>query len=413
MDETLALIALAAMIVAAVARPFGVPEAFVALPAVGLLLLVGAVSVADARHEIHRLAPVVGFLAAILVIAECAGADGMFRAAGGLLARAGARSARCLLLAGAGLASAVTALLSLDTTAVLLTPVMVSTLRTTKLRPRPHLYLTAHLASSASLLLPVSNLTNLIAVAVVSVSFTRFAALMALPWLLAIAIDVLGVRVVFDRDLAGEVGSPAASADRWPVATSVIVAITVVGFPVGSVIGVAPVWIALAGAAVLAGRRLLARRTSVGAVIRSASLSFCVWVLGLGVVVAAVSAHGLGSALERILPDGTGFASLLAIAAVSAVLANVVNNLPATLLVIPVVAAGGVAPALAALVGLNIGPNLTYPGSLSTLLWRRATADVPDVPTLRDFTALGLLTVPIAIVGSTAALWLGLQVIGT
>jgi arsenical pump membrane protein len=93
-------------------------------------------------------------------------------------------------------------------------------------------------------------------------------------------------------------------------------------------------------------------------------------------------------------------------------LSNVMNNLPATLLLLPIAAVGGVGPALAVLIGVDIGPNLTYPGSLATLLWRRAVGDVEGVPSLTDFTRLGMVTVPAAIVASTAALWLSLRVIG-
>ena len=44
---------------------------------------------------------------------------------------------------------------------------------------------------------------------------------------------------------------------------------------------------------------------------------------------------------------------------------------PATLIILPVVAASGPGAVLAMLVGVNVGPNLTYVGSLATLLWRR------------------------------------------
>jgi arsenical pump membrane protein len=90
-----------------------------------------------------------------------------------------------------------------------------------------------------------------------------------------------------------------------------------------------------------------------------------------------------------------------------------INNLPATLLLLPIVAVGGVGPVLAMLIGVDIGPNLSYPGSLATLLWRRAVADVDDVPNLRVFTRLGILTVPAAIGLSTAALWLSLRLVGS
>ena len=64
---------------------------------------------------------------------------------------------------------------------------------------------------------------------------------------------------------------------------------------------------------------------------------------------------------------------------------------------------------LAALIGVNIGPNLTYVGSLATLLWRRVMRSEGREVGLAEFSVLGLLTVPAAILASTAALWLGLR----
>jgi arsenical pump membrane protein len=311
-----------------------------------------------------------------------------------------------------GFAAVTTAALSLDTTAVLLTPVVVSTLRSRGAQPRPHLYATTHLANSASLLLPVSNLTNLLAFAVVPISFPRFAALMILPWVVAIVVETIGARLVFRADFSAGLDDSMPVAVPMPKFATTVVGLTVVGFAVGSLFGLAPVWVATAGAVVLSARRLVAGTTGIVAVVRSAAPSFCLFVLGLGVVVTAVSDNGFDRLVRDLLPTGSGLLPLLGVAAVAAVLSNVMNNLPATLVLLPIAAVGGVGPALAVLIGVDIGPNLTYSGSLATLLWRRAVADVEGLPTLRDFTWFGLATVPIAIVGSTVALWLSLHVVG-
>jgi arsenical pump membrane protein len=69
---------------------------------------------------------------------------------------------------------------------------------------------------------------------------------------------------------------------------------------------------------------------------------------------------------------------------------------------------------LAVLVGVDIGPNLTYVGSLATLLWRRVLgSSEAAVPRLAEFTLLGVATVPLALVAATGALWLSLRWIGT
>jgi arsenical pump membrane protein len=103
---------------------------------------------------------------------------------------------------------------------------------------------------------------------------------------------------------------------------------------------------------------------------------------------------------------------LLAIAAVAAVLANVVNNLPATLVLLPLVAPSGPVAILAVLIGVNIGPNLTYVGSLSNLLWRRVLRQHDVEAGVGEYTRLGLLTVPPALVVAVVALWGSARLLG-
>ena len=126
----------------------------------------------EAVAEITRLAPVVGFLAAVLVLGQLCDDEGLFNAAGVLMARRGGGDPRRLLNVVFVIAAATTAILSLDATIVLLTPVVLATARTLSIPAAPHAYATAHLANSASLLLPVSNLTNLLAFTAAGLSFT-------------------------------------------------------------------------------------------------------------------------------------------------------------------------------------------------------------------------------------------------
>jgi len=127
------------------------------------------------------------------------------------------------------------------------------------------------------------------------------------------------------------------------------------------------------------------------------------------VIVQAASGNGLDTAVRAALPTGGSLPALLAIAALSAIFANLVNNLPATLMLVPVAAAAGPGPVLATLIGVNVGPNLTYVGSLATLLWRRVLhAEETDVE-LGEFLRLGALTVPAGLVAATVILWLALK----
>jgi arsenical pump membrane protein len=430
---------------AAVIRPRRLPEAAVAVPAAVIVIATGALPWPAARAEAGRLLPVVGFLAAVLVLGQLCETEGLFSAAGARLAR-WSRSRPVRLLTGTfALASVTTAVLSLDTTVVLLTPVVHETAARLRLRPKPYVYACTHLANSASLLLPVSNLTNLLAFSVSGLSLTGFTAAMGLPWLVAIAVEYAVFRVFFRADLAAA-PEPAAAAepdsalkpdhepepeaapepepeafpdgDRVPLFPLAVVVATLAGFTVTSFVGVNPAWAAFGGALALALRTLARRDTTLASIVRAAAIPFLLFVLGLGLVVQALVGNGLGAAIARVLPHGSSLPALLAIAAIAAAVANLVNNLPAVLVLLAALTGSGTSPAhlagpvLAILIGVNIGPNLTYAGSLATLLWRRLLAERDHEVDLGEFTRLGLATVPPALAAATVALWLALRLTG-
>ena len=88
-----------------------------------------------------------------------------------------------------------------------------------------------------------------------------------------------------------------------------------------------------------------------------------------------------------------------------ALLSNLMNNLPVGLLAgMAVQAAGSSAAAHAVLVGVDLGPNLSVTGSLATILWLIALRRERVKITFWEFFRVGLVVMPIALLGSVLVL---------
>lgn len=399
----LGLVLVALSLGAAVVRPLGASEAVVAVPCVLIALVAGVTDFATARHTIGELLPTVLFLAAILAFGHLCAASGVFEYLGGVVAHASNRSGSRLLVLVIGFAALVTATLTLDATVVLVTPVVLATTKRLGVRSRPHAYACARVANSGSLLLPVSNLTNLLAFSASGLTFGRFAAAMALPWLVVCGLEWLTLRLAFSHDLSDQTGDPA-PVPPVPAYALAILALTVCGFVVTTAVHVAPAWAAFGGCLALGVPLLRRRHVGLSQLAVETSPGFCVFVLMLGVLVRGVLDHGADFVLRHLIPSGTGLVAMLGLAFGAALLANLANNLPATLALVPLVSQSPLA-VLAVLIGVNVGPNAAYPGSLATLLWRRTLPD-EDKPRAREFHALGLVSTPIMLAAATVALWL-------
>lgn len=345
------------------------------------------------------MVPILGFVLCITVVAELADRAGVFRALAARLAALAGGSVLRLWLLVAGLATLSTAVLSLDTTAVLLTPVVLATAAQLGLNPALFAYTTVWLANTASLVLPVSNLTNLLAVHRLGAGFV------AVMWPAAgasVLVTLVALAVLFRSSLRGRYPamSVAATADRPLLALAGLVC-ALLGplFAVG-----VDITYASAVAALVLVLGFLVRAP------RHLSIRLVPWplILGVSVLFVVVQFAHDHSALDAVLRDvagasGGGWSDLLGLGAVAAAGANVVNNLPCYLALEPLAAQAPIRLA-ALLVGVNTGPLVTPWASLATLLWAgRCRAAGLDVDWGR-FALRGLVLVPVLLLVDTTAL---------
>ena len=344
-------------------------------------------------HDLGSLTAIVGFLVAMTVLAQACADDRLFAALGSHVARWSGGHPRRLLLWSVGLAAVVTAVLSLDATVVLLTPVLIAA----SARPA-FTYASVRLANSASTLLPVSNLTNLLAVASTGLSFGGFTVAMLPVWLVAVVAEWGVLRRWFADDLRRPVDVPPSTEPVPRVAVAVVGAV-LVALACG-----APPWIpAAAGAVLLGGWTLVRGRTSWRDLLVAANLPLALVVLAWAYAADRIAGSSVGDSLVDLLPGGDGLVPLLVVALAAMVAANLINNLPATLLLLPAATAVGPAGVLALLIGVNVGANLTWVGSIANVLWLRSGAR--RFTSAGEFHRLGLVTTPPLVVLCTVVLW--------
>ncbi|GAC52729.1 ArsB/NhaD family transporter [Gordonia amicalis] len=390
-----------------------VPAVVVAAPVAALLILLGLTDLSAAAAEVTTMAPTIGFLAAMLVVADVCAREGVFTWVGTVLAGWSRSSPRRLLRIVFVAAAVTTAILSLDTTIVLLTPVAVATARHIGARVTPIAFSSAHLANTASTLLPVSNLTNLLAFSATGLGFLGFTGVMLAPWVAAIVVEYLIFRWYFADELRASApvetdAEPQPDAHR-PTLLLVALALLLVAFVIAEPFGVPLAAVAGVGAVLFTLPALF--RSPVATLrntITAVNIPFLGFVATLGVVILPVRDGPLGDWIGGLIPSSSTLLGILLVAVLAAVLSNLVNNLPATLLLIPLVAHDP-GLVLAMLLGVNIGPNLAYFGSLANLLWREIMHRDVAAPTSREYLRLGAITVPATLGVAVVALWGSLQ----
>ncbi|CAN01120.1 SLC13 family permease [Clavibacter michiganensis] len=365
-----------------------------------VLLVVGAVAVATGALPLddlgvlyERVWPILLFVVAITVVTELASEAGLFTWIAERAAGLGRGRTWALWLATVVLACLCTIFLSLDTTAVLLTPVVVVLARHCGLPPLPFALTTVWLANTASLLLPVSNLTNLLAEHELGgLGPAGFAALTVAPALVAIAVPVLAILVIHRKDLFTryEVGPPTAPTDRVLLVGSAVV----VGLLVPALVSGVEVWIPALAAAVVLSILTAVRRPRV---LRLGLLPWqlVVFASGLFIVMEAAQSLGLTAVMAAISGQGQDAAALFRLAGVATLSANAVDNLPAYLALEPV--AGSPERLVAILVGVNAGPLITPWASLATLLWHERLVSMGVHIKWSRYMLLGLVVAPLTV----------------
>jgi arsenical pump membrane protein len=396
-------------------RPRRVPDWAAALAGGGLMVLLGLLPPAEALRRLLDEWDIFLFFLGLGVSSAVADRAGVFRAAAGMAVRWARGSQPRLLVGLYGAGVVVTAVLSNDATALLLTPVAFAVATRVGVSPRPYAFACAMVANAASFLLPVSNPSNLILLAGAPLGLLGFVGRLLVPAAVALVVTLGGLLLVFRNELSG--GFAPSLSERVSRRTRLLsLGLVVLGL---AYIVAAALNLPLGAVAVLGAAVLLALDATSAGSVRDV-LTEVPWGLfplfgGLLLLVGGAEREGLFGAFEAEIRGAAALGPLGAPLTTlgTAVLANLINNLPAAL-----VAASALSGlpldrtradlVAATIVGVNLGPNLTTIGSLATMLWllllRRRGLDVSAWAYLRIGVAI---TVP-ALLAAAVGLWLWL-----
>jgi arsenical pump membrane protein len=398
----------AAMLVLMMLRPRRWSEAWWTMLSAIAMLVLGLVTPHEALAAVLSGKNTLLFLLSLLALSLLIGKSGFFDWAAIRCARIAKGDAHSLYRNAFVAGAIITAILSLDTTAVMLTPVMLALVKRLKVPAAPYVLLCAFVANVGSLLLPISNLTNLLFADAFHQTFAAFAARMILPQIVALVTTYAILRWHFRRDLPSTFSTeslpdPASVVPNRPyfLACIIVLVAVLVGYFLAPLLGLEPYVFAFAASAVLAIAGMANGCVQIRFV-RELAWDLFPFVIGLFIAVQGLENLGIVGISSRGLAEMSPGSPqmLLAAAGATALASNIVNNLPAALIARSVLlgAHAHTGTVLAALIGSNAGPMITPFGSLATMLvLALARRDGEEVRTGR-LVVLGLWAVPTIVV---------------
>jgi arsenical pump membrane protein len=365
-----------------VVRPFRLPEAIWAVAGAVSILGLGVLKPGEVWTGVTKGTDVYLFLIGMMLLSELARKEGLFDWVAAIATSYAKGSPKRLFLLIYVVGVIVTALLSNDATAVVLTPAVYAACRAAKVNnPLPYLLVCAFIANAASFVLPISNPANLVIFAGGEMpSLGRWMTTFLAPSIGAIIMTFVALYLTQRRTLTcetlaidvprPELSLPAALAGAGLAITAIIL------------LGASAAHLDLGMPTFIAGTITTlivfsVVRQSPLHIIREISWSVIPLVAGLFVVVEAINQTGATALLAQELRSLSAHSEARAIAFAGvgvAFLSNVVNNLPAGLFAGGAVGLAQVSDRVAGavLIGVDLGPNLSVTGSLATILWLAA-----------------------------------------
>lgn len=304
--------------------------------------------------------------------------------------------------------------MSLDITFFRYTPILFAVTKRRGVDPIPFLFACAFVANIGSLILPLSNLTNLLLVNRLQIPFADFVQVMWLPNIVALITTLAMYLWLFRHQLSvasaqeSSLVVPGVASGTWRNSVGAVLILVIAGLLIAG-FSEQPIWIpAVVGAAILIMASMVTRRITLHDFVHDLSPSLFAFVIAMTMLVQALNLHVIGE-FSPPVPDG--LEQQIAGGVVVATLAsNIMNNVPATVVIGELLAPLPETPrevlAYASLIGANLGPALTTYGSLATMLWLSLIRKRGTAVSTGMYMHISLITIPVVLITTSLALWI-------
>ena len=299
-----------------------------------------------------------------------------------------------------------------DAVVLIFTPIVIKCCRSTGCNPIPYLIGVMFSANIGSLATPIGNPQNAYIASEAGISFIDFT-LHTLPIsLLCLPIAFLMIYLIFRKNLTSDMPcidrNEDVEIDRTRLWAAVIVMLgAFVGFIISGIVGI-PIWIIAMTAGVLALAVVMSSSfQNVTWIAKKIDWSILIFFAGLFILMGGISASGMLDEMTSFFPGfGSGETmSILNLTAFTAILSNLVSNVPAVVLISDLLSTDNMTLLMTLAASSTLAGNATLIGSAANVIvsersendgisfnfWKFALIGVP-VTLVTLLISIGILT---------------------
>jgi len=293
------------------------------------------------------------------------------------------------------------------------TPIILIFCKNALINPKPYMYASFFAANTFSMPLYIGNLTNILIGDSFGLDYFGFSKYMFLPTIAAASVNYHLLKYIFRKQIPDNFNYKdnikVVIKNNFLVALGLSVLFSVI--ILGGIANYykAPISIVASGGALvlLVSERRIAHR------LKSISWNVVIFVIGLFIVVKSLDVSGVNGRIGEILfmgLSGNIFVDTYSVSLLSALMCNLVNNIPMTAMMLSIIQQAGLSPAMntamgySLVIGSNLGANFTTFGALAGILWLESARRYGWNTTITDLLKIGLFVTPIAILGASMIL---------